>query len=99
MWCLAVGIDGPLTVATKHGATRAAHSVLIPPRLSHQLTCHGAGLVSCYLEPTSDRADASRRKFGEWHGEVGVGWLGQEAIYDLPGQEPFAQRPGRYREG
>lgn len=23
VWCLAVGIDGPLTVATKHGATRA----------------------------------------------------------------------------
>jgi hypothetical protein len=46
--------------------------VLIPPRLTHQLSCHGAGLVSCYLEPTSDRGDAGRHKFGEWHSGVGV---------------------------
>ena len=57
VWCLAVGIDGPLTVATQDGATRDANSVLIPPRLTHHLTCHGSGLVSCYLEPTSDRAE------------------------------------------
>ena len=60
VWCLAVGIDGPLTVATPDGVKRDAHSVLIPPRLTHQLICHGRGLVSCYLEPTSDRAEASR---------------------------------------
>ena len=53
VWCLAVGIDGPLTVATEDGASRTAHSVLIPPRLVHQLICQGSGLVSCYLEPVS----------------------------------------------
>jgi AraC-like DNA-binding protein len=72
VWCLAVGTDGPLTVATADGVTRTAHSVLIPPRLTHKLTCHGTGLVSGYLEPTSERADASRHKFGEWRGQVGV---------------------------
>jgi hypothetical protein len=51
--CLAVSIDGPLTVATTDGASRDGYSVLIPPRLTHQLTCHGSGLVSCYLEPTT----------------------------------------------
>ena len=39
VWCLAIGIGGPLTVATADGATPAARSVLIPPRLTHQLSC------------------------------------------------------------
>ena len=34
-----------------------ARSLLIPPRLTHHLTCLGRGLVSCYLEPTSVRAE------------------------------------------
>jgi AraC-like DNA-binding protein len=72
VWCLAVGIDGPLTVATPDGTKRDAHSVLIPPRLTHQLICHGAGLVSCYLEPTSDRAESCRGKFTAWSGDIGV---------------------------
>jgi hypothetical protein len=49
VWCLGVGIDGPLSVTTMDGATREAHSMLIPPRLKHQLTCHGTGLVSFLL--------------------------------------------------
>jgi AraC-like DNA-binding protein len=72
VWCLAVGIDGPLTVSTSDGTKRDAHSVLIPPRLIHQLTCHGAGLVSCYLEPTSDRAESCRGMFTMWSGDIGV---------------------------
>jgi AraC-like DNA-binding protein len=90
VWCLAVGIDGPLTVATADGATRKAHSVLIPPRLTHQLTCHGTGLVSCYLEPTSDRADASRHKFSEWVGEVGVGHVDEERLQFTPTDDESA---------
>ena len=62
VWCFAVGIDGPLTVTTPDGATREGTSVLIPPRLTHQLICLGRGLVSCYLEPTSARAEACRHK-------------------------------------
>jgi AraC-like DNA-binding protein len=90
VWCLAVGIDGPLTVATADGATRKEHSVLIPPRLTHQLTCHGTGLVSCYLEPTSDRADASRHKFSEWDGEVGVGHVDEERLQFTPTDDESA---------
>ena len=90
VWCLAVGIDGPLTVATTDGVTRDAHSVLIPPRLTHQLTCHGTGLVSCYLEPTSDRADASRHKFGEWRGEVGVGHVDEARLQLTPTDDESA---------
>jgi AraC-like DNA-binding protein len=90
VWCLAVGIDGPLTVATADGATRRAHSVLIPPRLTHQLTCHGTGLVSCYLEPTSDRADASRLKFGAWRGDVGVGHVAETRLQFTPADDESA---------
>jgi hypothetical protein len=35
VWCLAVGVDRPLTVLTPDGTTRDAHSVLIPPRMTH----------------------------------------------------------------
>jgi AraC-like DNA-binding protein len=90
VWCLAVGIDGPLTITSQRGSARHANSVLIPPRLTHQLTCHGAGLVSCYLEPTSDRADASRHKFGEWSGAVGVGHVDQERLQFIPTDDESA---------
>jgi AraC-like DNA-binding protein len=90
VWCLAVGTDGPLTVVTPDGVTRTAHSVLIPPRLTHQLTCHGTGLVSCYLEPTSDRADASRKKFGDWRGEVGVRHVDEERLQFTPSADESA---------
>jgi AraC-like DNA-binding protein len=90
VWCLAVGIDGPLTVATEDGASRTAHSVLIPPRLVHQLTCHGSGLVSCYLEPTSERADAGRHKFGAWQSEVGLRHVDEERLQFSPTDDETA---------
>ena len=90
VWCLAVGIDGPLTVATADGVTRTALSVLIPPRLTHQLTCHGAGLVSCYLEPTSERANASRPKFDDWQGEVGLRHVDEERLQFSPADDESA---------
>jgi AraC-like DNA-binding protein len=90
VWCLAVGIDGPLAVATADGANRTAHSVLIPPRLTHQLTCIGTGLVSCYLEPTSARADTSRHKFSDWQGEVGVGHVDEAGLQFSPSDDESA---------
>jgi len=90
VWCLAVGIDGPLTVATADGANRTARSVLIPPRLTHQLTCHGAGLVSCYLEPTSERADAGRNKFDDWQEGVGVRHVDEERLQFTPSDDESA---------
>ncbi len=90
VWCLAVGIGGPLTVATKDGVTRDGHSVLIPPRLTHHLTCHGNALVSCYLEPTSDRADAGRHKFGVWRGDIGVGHVDEERLQFVPTDDETA---------
>jgi AraC-like DNA-binding protein len=90
VWCLAVGINGPLTVTTPDGVTREGRSVLIPPRLTHQLICHGSGLVSCYLEPTSDRADASRHKFEACHGEIAVGHVDEERLQFTPTDDESA---------
>jgi AraC-like DNA-binding protein len=90
VWCLAVGIDGPLTVTSQRGTARNVYSVLIPPRLTHQLTCHGARLVSCYLAPTSDRGDVTRHKFGEWSGDVGVGHVDEERLRFIPRDDESA---------
>src|SRR5437868_2754596 len=90
VWCLAVGIDGPLTVATEDRTSATADSVLIPPRLTHQLTCHGTGLVSCYLEPTSERADAGRHKFDDWQDDVGVRHVDEERLQFTPTDDESA---------
>jgi AraC-like DNA-binding protein len=91
VWCLAVGIDGPLTVATQDGTKRDAHSVLIPPRLTHQLICHGRGLVSCYLEPTSVRAQACRSKFAH-SGDIGVTHADEAQLMFTPDDDQSACR-------
>jgi AraC-like DNA-binding protein len=90
VWCLAVGIDGPLTVTTPDDMSREARSVLIPPRLTHQLTCHGSSLVSCYLEPASDRADACKARFGDWRGGVGVDHVDTERLHLHPTDDESA---------
>ena len=91
VWCLAVGIDGPLTVATPDGVKRDAHSVLIPPRLTHQLICHGRGLVSCYLEPTSDRAQSALSKFTV-SGDIGVTHADERHLMFTPTDDQSACR-------
>jgi AraC-like DNA-binding protein len=90
VWCFAVGIDGPLTVTTPDGTTREGVSVLIPPRLTHQLVCHGSGLVSCYLEPTSARAEACRHKMSGWSGEIGVGHAAKQQLMFTPTNDESA---------
>jgi AraC-like DNA-binding protein len=90
VWCFAVGIGGPLTVTTPDGATREGDSVLIPPRLTHHLICLGRGLVSCYLEPTSARAEACRHKMSGWSGEIGVGHTAEQQLMFTPTDDESA---------
>ncbi|OBG18220.1 transcriptional regulator [Mycolicibacterium celeriflavum] len=92
VWCLAVGIGGPLTVAVRHANRVEAGSVLIPPRLTHQLICHGQGLVSCYLEPTTSRAESCHAKMGEWHGALGTGHVDEERLQFTPADDTEASR-------
>lgn len=80
VWCLAVGVDGPLTVTV--GTDRVvARSILIPPRLTHHLAAHGGRLVSCYLDPTSDRAVNCRNACRETRGGL---WIEHEAALTAP---------------
>ena len=90
VWCFAIGIDGPLTVTTPDGTAREGTSVLIPPRLTHQLVCLGRGLVSCYLEPTSARAEACRHKMSGWIGEIGVGHAAEQRLRFTPADNESA---------
>jgi AraC-like DNA-binding protein len=92
VWCFAVGIDGPLTVTTPDGVTREGASVLIPPRLTHQLVCLGRGLVSCYLEPTSARAEACRAKLSDFSREIGVGHATEQRLLFTPTDDESASR-------
>lgn len=73
VWCFATGIGGSLTVTTPDGVTQQGTTLLIPPRLTHQLVCRGGGPVSCYLEPTSVRAEAARRRMSTWRSGIGLG--------------------------
>ena len=92
VWCFAVGIDGPLTVTTPDGSTAEGTSLLIPPRLTHQLTCHGSGLVSCYLEPTSVRAESCRSLASGWRGEIGMAHAAESQLAFTPTDDQSACR-------
>ena len=92
VWCFAVGIEGPLTVTTPDGTTREGRSLLIPPRLTHQLTCLGRGLVSCYLEPTSVRAESCRTEMRDWIGAIGVGHAAEQRLTFTPSDDQSACR-------
>jgi AraC-like DNA-binding protein len=83
VWCLAVGVDGPLTV-TADGVRIVARSVLIPPRLTHHLGSRGGRLVSCYLDPTSDRASSCRARFRDSRGDLAAGHLDEAELAAVP---------------
>jgi AraC-like DNA-binding protein len=90
VWCLAVGVEGPLRV-TVQGNTIAARSVLIPPRLTHHLSMRGP-LVSCYLDPGSQRSTSCRQQFAEFRDGIGVGHAAEPALTKMPGDDEAARR-------
>ncbi|ODR26728.1 AraC family transcriptional regulator [Mycolicibacterium porcinum] len=90
VWCLAVGVDGPLTV-TVQGTALIARSVLIPPRLTHHLSMRG-GLVSCYLDPGSQRSAACRQRFTVFQGSIGIGHAAEPALVAGPDDDESARR-------
>jgi AraC-like DNA-binding protein len=90
VWCLVVGVDGPLTVQI--GEHRIdARTALIPPRLVHHLTMTGP-LVSCYLDPASQRSSACRAQFDEFHGDIGVGHAAESLLLAPPADDIEALR-------
>ncbi|QIS09495.1 AraC family transcriptional regulator [Nocardia arthritidis] len=78
VWCLAVGVDGPITVRGA-GEEQTVRSALIPPRLTHQLVCHGGRMVFCYLDPSSDHAESVIRQMVRQHAKIGA-QHGREAL-------------------
>ncbi len=89
VFCLAVGVDEPLTVRTD-SATTVARTILIPPRVRHQLTVRGR-LVSCYLDPASARTASCRELFGDPDG-IGEQHRAERALLDVPIDDSAARR-------
>lgn len=79
VWCVAFGVDLPLQVQIDT-TTIEAGSVLIPPRTIHRLGSNGGRIVSCYLDPTSLRAESVRRRFTKWHGELGYNHTDEDQL-------------------
>lgn len=90
VWCLAVGVDGPLTV-TLQGSATVARSVLIPPRLTHHLSMQG-GLVSSYLDPSSQRSASCRQQFTEFRDGIGVVHAAETRLTAMPEDDDAARR-------
>lgn len=100
VWCLAVGVDGPLTVEAG-GQRVEARTVLIPPRLTHHLTMTGSSpvaplapspLVSCYLDPASQRSAACRAQFDEFCGDIGIHHAAETELLIPPADDSAALR-------
>ncbi|QZT63845.1 AraC family transcriptional regulator [Mycolicibacterium austroafricanum] len=90
VWCLAVGIDAPLTVDVG-GRRIRARTALIPPRLTHHLVMTGR-LVSCYLDPASHRTASCRRRFDQMRHGIGVGHRDEELLLEPPDDDIGALR-------
>ncbi|MGE0215857.1 helix-turn-helix domain-containing protein [Mycolicibacterium sp.] len=91
VWCLAVGVDGPLRISV--GTRRVtARSVLIPPRVIHHLDTRGGRLVSCYLDPTSSRASAARARFRNAGTDLATGHRDEELLAEPPADADTARR-------
>jgi AraC-like DNA-binding protein len=83
-----VGVDGPLTVTVgdERIVTRTA---LIPPRLTHHLAVAGR-LVSCYLDPASERSASCRQRCTEFRGPVGIDHEARDALLTVPRDDAAA---------
>ncbi|WP_454789121.1 helix-turn-helix domain-containing protein [Mycolicibacterium lutetiense] len=90
VWCLVVGVDGPVKV-TVPNHTIVARSVLIPPRLTHHLSMQGA-MVSSYLDPSSQRSASCRQQFTEVRGGIGVGHAAETRLTAMPDDDETARR-------
>lgn len=90
VWCLAVGVDGDLIVTTE-AQRMVSRSVLIPPRTVHHLDTGGGRLISCYLDPASDRAVCCRSKCTAVAGEFAVDHVDVEELTKLPADDVAAQ--------
>lgn len=90
VWCLAVGIDAPLTVDVG-GRQIRTRTALIPPRVTHHLVMTGP-LVSCYLDPASHRTVACRQQFDDVAHGVAVGHRHEDLLLTPPRDDVSALR-------
>ncbi|XVQ14910.1 helix-turn-helix domain-containing protein [Spirillospora sp. CA-255316] len=81
--CLAVGVDGPVTVEVPGREPLAGRTVLVPPRLPHRLVASGGRMVFCYLDPASAHAHACAARMAETGAAVRHGHRDEDRLIRL----------------
>jgi AraC-like DNA-binding protein len=86
--CLAVALDGPMTVRTHGQADVVTRTALVPPRLNHQVITGSARMVFCYLDPTSSRREGCVQRMLEQSGPIGHHHADEARLIDLATRLP-----------
>ena len=90
--CLAVAVDGTLTVRVEGSSGPTARSVLIPPRLTHQIVSDADLVAFCYFDPGSARHRGCQRQMTATAGALGHGHRHETALTLLAGDLRDATR-------
>lgn len=86
--CLVVGIDEPVTVAMDGEPAINARSILIPPRVVHQIVATaGARVLFCYVDVTRARGADLFSHMQNRAGSLGVTYSREAVLINLCGRE------------
>lgn len=80
--CLAVGVDGPLTVSTSTHSV-SARTVLCPARVLHRCDVTAGRMLCLFIDPLLASPILTQAKFSAWTGRIGAHHLSQDTIIDL----------------
>lgn len=80
--CLAVGLDGPLTISTSTHSV-SARTVLCPARVLHQCDETAGRMLCLFIDPLIASPIVTQAMFPAWSGGIGAYHLSQDAIIDL----------------
>ncbi|SEK59614.1 AraC family transcriptional regulator [Rhodococcus maanshanensis] len=85
VYCLAVGVDAPLTLRVDGSADVVLRSVLVPPRAVHQIVATGERMLFCYFDPGSARAGGCLERMAAAQGGFGSGHRAEAELVGLCG--------------
>lgn len=93
VYCLAVGVDAPLILRFGGSADSVHRSVLVPPRVTHQIVATGGRMLFCYFDPGSVRANGCLDQITAAAGGFGIEHRAESELIELCGAPvPDARR-------